>query len=167
MGFPSHSHTRWHIAFLKEGACLLNPPTGRRKHRSLYMNVSKLPDVSFPLLILLCTREHHWFWVQRTSSDFPNMRVILGLPTQSTETRADKNTQRAKQKIAKRTPQRRRGKTANRSLLDCLETWSATLGFCMIFSQMSGSFSSLSFHPMVPPGVKRQQFSVQRDCFIH
>lgn len=155
-------HTRWCIAFLKEGACLLTPPTGREKTQEacIWMSPNCLMCL-FPLLILLYTREHHWFWVPRellvisqTWESSWDSRPKAPKPKQTKHTKS--KTKDSKQNIS----EEKRQKTANRSLtsLDCLETWSATLGFCMIFSQMSGSFSSLSFHPVVPPGVKRQQF---------
>lgn len=163
MGFPNRNRAHAMMYCIAGRRSLsADPSQGAGENTgSLYMNVSKLPDVSFPLADpTVYPRVPLILSPERTSSDFPNKWVILGLPTQSPETKADKTHKEQNKKQQQSISEENGQKRAKWSLtsLDCLETWSATLGFCMIFSQMSGSFSSLSFHPMVLPGVKRQQF---------
>lgn len=111
-------HTRWGIALLEEGACLLTPPRGREKTQEacLWMSPNCLMCL-FPLLILLCTRVPLILSPERTSSDFPNMWVILGLPTQSTETKADKTHKEQNKNQQQSISEEKGQKTAKRALL--------------------------------------------------
>lgn len=170
MGFPNQTDCSDDVLhFWKKRSLSLNPPTGAEKTQEACMWMSPNCLMCLFLLILLQQPPKATDYSQRTS-DFQTWESSWGLPTQKHRNQSRQNTQRAKQKIAKRTPQRRRGKKQQKpdlTSLDCLETWSWLLVFptslfsnvrIIFFTELSSNGSSW---------CKETTISVQRIVLIH